>query len=92
VQGGPWEAEAQDRAEVAFEDAAAALARSRFTGWERLDRDDESRVVLSLPVADEEAMASLLLQFGPDAEVLAPASLRERVRDRARALAEVPDA
>ncbi|HYJ60979.1 MAG TPA: WYL domain-containing protein [Actinomycetota bacterium] len=92
VQGGPWEADAQDRAEVAFGDAAAALARSRFTGWERLDRASERRVILSLPMADEETMAALLLQFGPDAEVLGPASLRALVQDRLRDLAEAVDA
>jgi proteasome accessory factor B len=54
--------------------ASASLPGSR-AGHVR--DDDWERLII--PYADEEALASLLLQFGPDAVVESPLSLREAV-------------
>ncbi len=51
-------------------------------------RDAEGRVTATLPVESEEVAFSQLLALGAEAEVLAPAALRARFRDAARALAE----
>ncbi len=40
-----------------------------------------------MPMADEDALAALILQFGPDAEVVEPASLRAEVVRRLEAAA-----
>jgi proteasome accessory factor B len=81
VQAGPWAAAAEEHAEVAFAPevawwatgslagASAAAASERPDGW----------TVVSVPMADEDALAAQILQFGPDALVLEPASLRDEV-------------
>ncbi len=51
-------------------------------------RDAEGRVTATLPVESEEVAFSQLLALGAEAEVLAPAALRARFRDAARAMAE----
>jgi predicted DNA-binding transcriptional regulator YafY len=84
VQAAPWSREARARALVAFEPGAAALALASFSGAERAQSSSDGRVLLQIPVADEDAAAGTLLQYGPDAEVLEPASLRGAVADRLR--------
>ncbi|MEX0173843.1 helix-turn-helix transcriptional regulator [Streptomyces sp. LMG1-1-1.1] len=49
--------------------------------------DADGRVTVTLPVESEEVAFSQLLTLGPEAEVLAPASLRERCGEAARGLA-----
>jgi predicted DNA-binding transcriptional regulator YafY len=87
VQAGPWTPAGDERAVVAFEEDTVWLARHSFPGAERhVDRAD-GRVELTVPFADPAAAASLLLEFGPDAEVLEPAVLREELVTRLEALA-----
>ncbi len=40
---------------------------------------------IAVPMADQAAVATLILQFGPDAVVLEPASLRDQVIRRLEA-------
>jgi proteasome accessory factor B len=87
VEGGPWTAAPDDAAEVAFADGAAALALASFPGAHPERTDADGRQVVTIPMADEEAAAAAILQYGPDAEVLGPASLRRRVRARLEVLA-----
>ncbi|MGA5194852.1 helix-turn-helix transcriptional regulator [Streptomyces exfoliatus] len=51
-------------------------------------RDAEGRVTATLPVESEEVAFSQLLALGAEAEVLAPAALRARFGEAARAMAE----
>ncbi|WP_344531336.1 YafY family protein [Streptomyces albiaxialis] len=46
--------------------------------------DEDGRVVVTLRVENDEVAFSQLFQLGPECEVLAPASLRERFADAAR--------
>ncbi|WP_137989776.1 helix-turn-helix transcriptional regulator [Streptomyces vilmorinianum] len=61
---------------VAAEEALAAGAK-----------DADGRVTATLRVENEEVAASQLLSLGPEAEILAPESLRARFAEAARALA-----
>jgi proteasome accessory factor B len=92
VRGGPWAGSAADTAVVAFAPGAAALARASFAGAVVEGPEDafgSDRIVLRIPVADESTTAELLLEYGPEAEVQEPPSLRDLVRDRLEALAGV---
>ncbi|MGV9425090.1 helix-turn-helix transcriptional regulator [Streptomyces sp. NPDC003656] len=51
--------------------------------------DDAGRVTLDLPVEAEEVAFAQLAELGAEVEVLAPANLRARFRERARAVAEL---
>jgi proteasome accessory factor B len=89
VQAGPWVPSGDERATVAFTPEAAVLAEGSLAGAARERDEPDGRVVLSIPIADDQVLAGLLLQYGPDAEVLEPPSLREelvrRLRERADA-------
>ncbi|HET9671324.1 MAG TPA: WYL domain-containing protein, partial [Actinomycetota bacterium] len=84
VQTGPWVATGEDRAVVLFSPERAWLARSQFPGAEQTGSED-GWVVTELPMADEEAMTAMLLEYGPDAIVRSPASLRDAVIARLEA-------
>jgi proteasome accessory factor B len=86
VERGPWVATGDDRAEVAFSPERAWLAGSEFPGAVQAGSTDDGWVVMEIPVADENALAALLLEFGPDAVVRSPASLREVVIHRLESL------
>lgn len=79
VQAGPWEPTGGERAAVAFEAAVAWLAEDRFADARQERILGDGRVLVSLPFADEGILASALLEFGADAEVLDPPSLRAEV-------------
>jgi proteasome accessory factor B len=89
VQGGPWAPTGDDRAVVAFEPDAAWLAQHSLAGAERLREREDGRIELAVPFADAAVAASLLLQFGPEAEVLEPAALRQEVMSRLEAFVRV---
>jgi predicted DNA-binding transcriptional regulator YafY len=46
--------------------------------------DEDGSLTLEHPVADESWAVRHVLQYGPDAELLEPATLREKVRDALR--------
>lgn len=83
---------------IANDDAAVADVRVRLRGnfakyaashrWhesQRIDRVSKTEVDLYLQVRPCPELVQWLLSLGPDAEVIAPASLRKEVLDRARA-------
>lgn len=82
VDTGPWVAAGDDRAVVLFSPARAWYAASQFPGATETGVDEEGRVVMEIPMADEEAFAAMLLEYGPDAVVRSPASLRDAVVSR----------
>jgi proteasome accessory factor B len=88
VEAGPWQDTAEDRALVAVAPEAVVLVESTFPGVERRPGRDDGWVVLAIPAADEQALASMLLQFGADVEALEPRSLRDEVVRRLEAFAD----
>jgi proteasome accessory factor B len=86
VDTGPWVAAGDDRAEVLFSPTRAWVAASQFPGATEIGTDEEGRVVMEIPMADEEAFAAMLLEYGPDAVVRSPHSLREAVVSRLEAV------
>ena len=50
------------------------------------DRSRTAWVAMEVPMADEDAFAAMLLEYGPDAVVRSPASLRDAVVSRLEAL------
>jgi predicted DNA-binding transcriptional regulator YafY len=73
---------------VAFSAAAAVRALGAFAGatTERVQVD--GRIVVSFPSADEGAVAALILEYGPEAEVLEPEGLRAEVIRRLEVIAD----
>jgi proteasome accessory factor B len=81
------EGPADEVAEVAFSPDVATLASSSFAGAAPVRTLGDGRVVVSLPFSDEDTLAGMLLQYGPDAEALAPPSLRATIHRRLESLA-----
>jgi proteasome accessory factor B len=88
VEAGPAVATSDDRARIAFTPDAAVLAEGTFAAITREGRRDDAWVVLSVPATDDALLARVLLQFGPDAEVLEPPSLRDEMVRRLEALVD----
>jgi proteasome accessory factor B len=88
VAAGPWVPSGEERAVVAFTPAAAVRALGAFVGAVSERTLDDGRSVVSFPSADAGAVASMMLEYGPDAEVLEPAELREEVVQRLRRVAD----
>jgi predicted DNA-binding transcriptional regulator YafY len=86
VQGGPWVATGDERATVLFSPARAWSALSQFPGATQVGTDRDGWAIVELPMADEEATVALLLEYGPDAVVRSPASLRDAVIARLEAI------
>ncbi len=51
--------------------------------------DKQGRYILTVPYSDDTELVMDVLRYGPDVEVLRPASLREKVRDRLRSALRV---
>ena len=85
VQAGPWAAQGEDRARVAFAPEAAWWASGSLAGAGTGEAREDGWVEVTVPMADEGALAGLILQFGPAAEALEPASLREEIVRRLEA-------
>jgi proteasome accessory factor B len=86
VQAGPWVARGDDRARVLFSPDRAWLAASQFPGAREVGTEDGGWAVIDVPMADEDALASMLLEYGPDAVVRSPASLRDAILSRLEAI------
>ena len=86
VRAGPWDAAAEDRASVAVAPDAVWRVRATLAGSTTAGTLDDGRMELSVPVPDEASVASLLLELGPDVEVLSPPSLRDEMVRRLEVL------
>jgi proteasome accessory factor B len=86
VQAGPWAAVGEEHAEIAFSPAVAWWAVGSFAGSRATSVDDGGWTVVDVPMAGRDLLASLLLQFGADAVVRAPAELRAEIVRRLEAV------
>jgi proteasome accessory factor B len=88
VAAGPWVPSGDERAVVAFSAAAAVRALGAFAGATTERVQGDGRIVVSFPSADEGAVAALILEYGPEAEVLEPEGLRAEVIRRLEVIAD----
>jgi proteasome accessory factor B len=79
VQAGPWVPGGEERATIAFAPEIAWWAASTLRGADPGTPREDGWVEVSVPIADERALAAWVLQFGPDAIVEEPPALREEV-------------
>jgi proteasome accessory factor B len=79
VESGPWAATAEDTSEISFSPEVAWWAVNSFPGAQETGAGDDGWTRVSVPMADEAVLGDLILQFGPDAVVIEPVSLRELV-------------
>ena len=86
-KAGAWQPSGEDRASVAFSPSVAVVAEGAFPGATRTSERSDGWTLLEIPAADETSLAGMVLQYGADAEVLAPPSLREKVIRRLEAVA-----
>jgi len=83
VQPGPWPpGEPNDRARVALSPEIAWLAAQSLIGMETLATREDGWVEVALPAGEPAWIASWVLSYGPDAEVLEPPALRDEVLRR----------
>ncbi len=76
----PWEAGADDlTALVTFDSEVAWWARRQLTGDEEVMESDDGALEVRFRVANEDAFIGWLLGFADNAELVAPADLRERL-------------
>ncbi len=87
VQAGPWGPGGPIRqAVVALSPEVAWWATSGVPGAERVRARRDGWVEVRVPMGEGETLASWVLQFGPDARVVSPRSLRDEVVRRLEAL------
>lgn len=86
VERGPWVADGEDLAAVAFSPDVAWAATNAFRGASVRATREDGWVVIEIPMADEHEMAGWILGFGADAEVEAPENLRAGVLARLEAI------
>ncbi len=83
VRAGPWGmGEPAERARIRFSPEVAWWAAAGLQGGAAEPVGPDGWQVLSVPLADEPALAAWVLQFGPDARVIEPESLRAEVVHR----------
>lgn len=81
----PWEAGAEDlTAQVHFDPAMAWWAKRQIGNRGRLSDLPDGSLDAVIPVANPEAFIGWLLSFDDNAELIAPAELRERLINRVR--------
>ena len=76
----------EDHARVAFAPEVAWSAAGTLVGAETIGPRDDGWIEVSVPFADEASFAGAVLEYGPDAEVLNPATLRDEVVRRLEAV------
>jgi len=86
VESGPWNAGAASSARIAFGPAAAVLAEASLPGARRESVRDDGWTILTVPAADPETLAPIVLGYGPEAEALEPEALRAEVLRRLTAV------
>jgi predicted DNA-binding transcriptional regulator YafY len=85
VAAGPWAVDSEERATVVFAPKVAWWAAGTMAGAEEGATREDGWVEVTVPFADEDALASIVLQFGEDAIVDRPGSLRDAVIRRLEA-------
>ena len=85
VESGPWAATPEERAIVWFAPDAAWVAAASLTGAQQGEARDDGWISVSVPFADQSALAGLLLQFADQAVVESPPALREEMVRRLEA-------
>lgn len=87
VRGGPWGlGEPARHAVVALSPDVAWWATAGVPGAERVRARKGGWVEVRVPLGDLDQLASWVLQFGPDAKVVSPRSLRDEVVRRLEAV------
>jgi proteasome accessory factor B len=87
VLGGPWgPGEPQEHVLVALSPEVAWWATNGLQGVEPAGRRDDGWQVVRVPTAPGDGIVSWVLSFGPDAELVEPAALREEVVRRLEAI------
>ena len=86
VRSGPWDARTEEHAVVALSPEVAWWAASSLQGATTIGTRQDGWVEVSVPLADEEALAGLVLQFGDEAVALEPESLRTAILARLEAV------
>jgi predicted DNA-binding transcriptional regulator YafY len=84
INGKPFQAAATRTLTVRYSPAIARWIAER----ERVPLASDGSLTLDHPLADEQWAVRHVLQYGPDAEVLAPESVRVALRERLAALAQ----
>ena len=87
VSGGPWSVMSGERSTIAFDPSVSDWAEVTLRGSERAGIAPDGRVLLSVPISEDSELASWVLRFGPDAEVIQPEHLRDEMARRLRELA-----
>jgi predicted DNA-binding transcriptional regulator YafY len=78
-----WHGSTSERVSIWFSpEVAGEIYELRLHSSQQLTDEPDGGVVLELDVSAPEEMERWLLGFGPDAQVLSPASLAERIRRR----------
>jgi proteasome accessory factor B len=85
VTSGPWTAAGEERATIAFSPDIAWWATRTLIGAQHVRTRHDGWVEVSVPVADERELAPIVVQFGPDAVVEDPPTLRDHVVARLEA-------
>ena len=87
VVGGPWgPGEPQEHVEIAFSPDVAWWATNGLEGVEAAGEREDGWQVVRVPTAPGDGIVSWVLSFGPDAELLGPATLRAELVRRLEAL------
>lgn len=86
ITRGPWVAVGEERATIAFSPEISWWATSALEGAEPARTREDGWVEVSVPVADERELAPWILQLGPDAVVVRPATLRAEIVARLEAI------
>lgn len=86
VRGGPWGlGEPVERARIAFAPDVAWWATKGVSGAEVCSTRPDGWVETEVPAGPGDGLASWVLSFGPDAQVLEPPSLRDEIVRRLEA-------
>lgn len=78
VNEGPWRAEADSTAEIEVSESLSWILLRALPGSRELDSVAKPGTrTLTVPFADADAVASILLQYGPDVRVISPESMKD---------------
>ena len=84
---GIFKGKARFTAIISLTGRAAEIVREQHWHPDQQIEQTETGILLHLPVADDRELIMKVLQFGDEAEVIAPAPLREKIKKRITAMA-----